>query len=93
MAFSLEAANRNPNVDATMARLGGLEGGSGKNMWGLGDDKLWIIGMALSNIDETPGSGGSCVSKPYPREAPDFPGMAESTLRSLRSVHSFKPRL
>lgn len=73
MAFSLETTNRNPNMEATMSRLVGLQGGTGKNMWGVGDEKLWIIGMALSNIDETPGSGGSCVSKPYPREAPNFP--------------------
>ena len=73
MGYSLEAANRDPNVDATMSRLVGLQGGSGKNMWGMGDGKLWIIGMALSNIDHVPGIGGSCVEKPYPREAVNFP--------------------
>lgn len=73
MAFSLETTNRNANLEAAMPRLVGIQGGEGKNMWGLGDDKLWVIGLALSNIDETPGSGGSCVSKPYPREAVNFP--------------------
>ena len=73
MAFSLETANRNPNVHATMSRLVGLQGGTGKNMWGVGDDKLWMIGMGLSNIDHVPGIAGSCVEKPYPREAPNFP--------------------
>ncbi|MBI2818599.1 MAG: amidohydrolase family protein [Acidobacteria bacterium] len=73
MPYSLESANRNPRVDATMSRLVGLQGGTGKNMWGVGDDKLWIIGMGLSNIDHVPGIGGSCVEKPYPREAVNFP--------------------
>ena len=73
MAFSLETTNRNPNVHATMSRLVGLQGGSGKNMWGIGGDMLWIIGMALSNIDGIPGTGASCISKTYPRESPNFP--------------------
>ncbi|MBI2818994.1 MAG: amidohydrolase family protein [Acidobacteria bacterium] len=73
MGFSLETTNRNANLESHMPRLVGIQGGEGKNMWGLGDDKLWVIGLALSNIDETPGSGGSCVNKPYPREAINFP--------------------
>jgi len=38
MAFSLETTNRNPNVEPTMARLLGIQGGTGKSMWGLGDE-------------------------------------------------------
>lgn len=73
MGFSLEATNRNINLEGLMPRLGGLQGGSGKSIWGVGDDMFWVIGLALSNIDETPGSGGSCVNKEYPREARNFP--------------------
>ncbi len=73
MPFSLETTNRNPNVDATASRIVGLQGGSGNRMWGLGDDKLWIIGVSLSNIDGIPATGASCVNKEYPREAINFP--------------------
>ncbi|MBI2818598.1 MAG: amidohydrolase family protein [Acidobacteria bacterium] len=73
MPFSLESGNRNPNAEATISRLTGLQGGSGKNMWGMGDDKLWIIGLSISNIDGVPSTGASCVTKEYPREAPAFP--------------------
>ena len=35
---------------------------------------LWLVGMAATfSIDSVPGVAGSCVSKPYPREALDFP--------------------
>ena len=74
MAYTSEAVSRNANVQATFSRLVGLQGGTSKNIWGAGDDKLWLVGMAASfSIDGTPGPAGSCVSKPYPREAPDFP--------------------
>ncbi len=73
LAFSLETTNRNPNVHGTMSRLVGLQGGSGENMWGIGGNMMWIIGMALSNIDGIPGTGASCISKTYPRESPNFP--------------------
>ena len=74
MAYTSEAVSRNANVEATFSRMVGLQGGTGKNMWGAGDDMLWLIGMAASfSIDSVPGVAGSCVSKPYPREAPDFP--------------------
>ncbi|MBI2818675.1 MAG: amidohydrolase family protein [Acidobacteria bacterium] len=71
--YGLEAANRNPNVDATLSRLVGLQGGAGQTMWGSGDDKLWMVGMALSNIDHITSIAGACVDVPYPREVPEFP--------------------
>ena len=73
MAYTLETAARNPNTQGTISRLVGLQGGSGKNMWGAGDDKLWMIGLSPLSIDSVPGIAGSCINKPYPREAPDFP--------------------
>jgi predicted amidohydrolase YtcJ len=71
--YALEAANRNPNVEGTLSRLVGLQGGVGSNMWGAGDDKLWIVGMALSNIDHITSIAGACVDGEYPREVPEFP--------------------
>ena len=73
MAFSLETAARSETTEATMSRLVGLQGGSGKNMWGLGDDKLWMIGISPISADSVTGFAGSCVSKPFPREARNFP--------------------
>ncbi|MBI2819646.1 MAG: amidohydrolase family protein [Acidobacteria bacterium] len=74
LAYTSEAVARNPQVDAIFSRLVGMQGGSGEHMWGLGDDRLWLIGMAASyNIDGTPGTASSCIEKTYPREHPDFP--------------------
>ena len=74
MGFSLDGVVGNPNPEAMFSRLVGLQGGKGKNMWGVGDDRLWIIGMAPTfNIDHVPGTAGSCIEKSYPREAPNFP--------------------
>lgn len=73
MAFSLEASARSQVPAAITSRLVGLQGGSGKNLWGLGDDKLWMIGLSPISIDSVPGIGGSCTYATYPREAPDFP--------------------
>ncbi|MBI4444302.1 MAG: amidohydrolase family protein [Acidobacteria bacterium] len=73
LGFSLEAANRSGVPDAIASRLVGLQGGGGQHIWGIGDDKLWVIGIALSNIDHNTNIAGSCVDKPYPREAKDFP--------------------
>jgi predicted amidohydrolase YtcJ len=73
MAFSLEASARTANPDAIMSRMVGIQGGSGKEMWGLGDDNLWAIGLSPISIDSVPGIGGSCISKTYPREVPEFP--------------------
>ena len=73
MAFSLETTNRNPNTEAAMARIVGLQGGTGDHMWGVGDEMLWTIGVSISNIDAVPATGGSCISKEYPREALNFP--------------------
>lgn len=71
--YSLGAFGSSPDPDAEFARLEGLQGGSGKYIWGAGDDMMWIIGVYLGNIDHVPGIAGSCVSKPYPRESIDFP--------------------
>ncbi|MBI4478660.1 MAG: amidohydrolase family protein [Acidobacteria bacterium] len=73
MAFSLEATARTANPDAIASRIVGVQGGFGKEMWGLGDDNLWTIGLSPISIDSVPGIGGSCISKEYPREAVDFP--------------------
>lgn len=73
MAYSMETAARSISPDAIVSRLAGFQGGSGKYMWGVGDDKLWTIGLSLISIDSIPSLGGTCVSKPYPREAPNFP--------------------
>lgn len=72
--YSIDSVNQNPNMEATLSRLVGIQGGTGKNIWGAGDDMLWVIGMAAPyNLDGLPNTGSSCVSKPYPREAQDFP--------------------
>ncbi|OFW36955.1 MAG: hypothetical protein A3J28_03065 [Acidobacteria bacterium RIFCSPLOWO2_12_FULL_60_22] len=73
MAYSMETAARSISPDAIVSRLVGFQGGSGENMWGLGNDKLWTIGLSVISIDSIPGIGGSCVSNPYPREARNFP--------------------
>ncbi len=73
MAYSMETAARSISPDAIVSRLTGFQGGSGKNMWGMGDDMLWTIGLSVISIDSIPPIGGSCVSKPYPREAQNFP--------------------
>ncbi len=71
--YSLGAWGSSPDPDAEFARLLGMQGGTGKHIWGEGGDMMWIIGVYLGNIDHVPSIAGSCVSKPYPREAPDFP--------------------
>jgi predicted amidohydrolase YtcJ len=73
LAFSLESSARTGNPDGIMSRMVGLQGGSGKDVWGLGDDYLWVIGLSPISIDSVPGIGGSCISKEYPREVPAFP--------------------
>jgi predicted amidohydrolase YtcJ len=73
MAYSMETAARSISPDAIVSRLTGFQGGSGRYMWGMGDDKFWTIGLSLISIDSIPGIGGTCVSNPYPREAPNFP--------------------
>ena len=73
MAYSMETAARSENPGALISRLIGFQGGSGDRMWGIGDDMLWTIGLSVISIDSTPGIGGTCVSKPYPREAINFP--------------------
>jgi len=73
LAYSTEAVHRNVNSESMMSRLVGLQGGTGKHIWGAGDDKLWLIGMSMGNIDHLINAGGSCVSEVYPREALDFP--------------------
>ena len=73
MAYTLEAASRSEMPEAIISRLVGLQGGSGKQMWGAGDDLLWMIGLSPVSIDSVPGSGGSCINNTYPREALDFP--------------------
>ena len=74
MAYTSEIVSLNPNVEATFSRLVGLQGGKGDNMWGAGDETLWLVGMAAGwAIDGAPASAGACVSKPYPRESFNFP--------------------
>lgn len=73
IAFSLEAAARSETTEAIMRRLTGLQGGQGKAIWGLGSDLMWMVGISPISIDSTPGVAGSCVRKPFPREAPEFP--------------------
>lgn len=73
MAYSLEAASRSSNPEAIISRLVGLQGGSGDKIWGAGDDHLWMIGLSPISIDGTPGPGGSCINKEYPRENVNFP--------------------
>jgi predicted amidohydrolase YtcJ len=73
MAFSLEASARSQHPEAIASRLVGVQGGHGESMWGLGDDKLWTIGLSPVSIDSVPSIGGSCISRTYPREHPDFP--------------------
>ncbi len=73
MAYTMESAARSEHPEAVVARMAGIQGGSGKGMWGMGDDKLWTIGLSPISIDSVPSIAGSCISIPYPREAPDFP--------------------
>lgn len=73
MSYTLEIMARSENTEAIASRMIGLQGGSGKNIWGAGDDKLWIIGVTPDSLDATSGPAGSCVRKEYPREATDFP--------------------
>ena len=72
MAYSMETAARSVSPEGIISRLIGFQGGSGDRMWGMGDDMLWTIGLSLISIDSTPGIAGTCVSKPYPREAKNF---------------------
>jgi len=73
-AYTLDSVSHNPNVEAMVTRLVGLQGGSGNHIWGAGDDQLWMIGLAPTfNIDNVPGIAGSCVNAVYPREALNFP--------------------
>ncbi len=73
MAYTLEAAARSETTQSIAARVIGLQGGSGKNIWGAGDDKLWMIGFTPDSIDSIAGLAGSCVRKAFPRESPNFP--------------------
>ncbi len=73
MAYSMETGARTQNPAAIISRIYGIQSGSGDAMWGLGDDRLWTIGLSPISIDSVPGIAGSCISKTYPREAPDFP--------------------
>ena len=72
MAYTMETAARSVVPEAIVSRMVGFQGGSGDRMWGMGDDMLWTVGLSLISIDSTPGLAGSCVSKPYPREAKNF---------------------
>jgi predicted amidohydrolase YtcJ len=71
--YSIGAFASTVDPDGEFARLKGFQGGTGKHMWGVGDDMMWAIGVYLGNIDHVPSIAGSCVSKPYPREAKEFP--------------------
>ncbi|MSO21518.1 MAG: hypothetical protein EXQ56_13900 [Acidobacteria bacterium] len=74
MAYTSEAVSRNANAEGTFARLVGMQGGKGKEMWSAGSDWLWTIGVAATfSIDSITGIGGACVRKPYPREVREFP--------------------
>ena len=73
MAYTQESMSRSEFTNAIASRVSGLQGGSGKDMWGAGDDKLWIIGITPISLDSVAGTAGACVRKEYPREAPDFP--------------------
>jgi len=74
MGFSFQGVSRINSPDAIFSRVMGLQGGTGEYMWGIGDDLLWIMGMAATfSIDGVPGNAGSCISKVYPREARNFP--------------------
>jgi predicted amidohydrolase YtcJ len=74
MAYTSEAVARDANAESTFARIVGIQGGSGKDMWSTGNDWLWTIGVAASfSIDSISQIGGACVRKPYPREAREFP--------------------
>jgi predicted amidohydrolase YtcJ len=73
-AYTSEAVSRNANAEATYARIVGMQGGQGKEMWGSGNDMIWTIGVAATfSLDSISSIGGSCVRKDYPREAKDFP--------------------
>ncbi|HWP84110.1 MAG TPA: amidohydrolase family protein [Terriglobia bacterium] len=72
MAYTMETAARSLAPESIVSRMVGFQGGSGDRMWGIGDDMLWTIGLSVISIDSTPGIAGTCVSKPYPREAKDF---------------------
>lgn len=74
IAFTMDGPVNSNHPDAIFSRLVGLQGGTGDKMWGIGDDKFWMIGFAPTfNIDHVPGLAGSCIEKEYPREARDFP--------------------
>lgn len=73
MAYSLEPAARSETTEATLARMVGLQGGKGDNIWGMGDNMLWAIGIAPISVDSVTGVAGSCVNKAWPRENPNFP--------------------
>jgi len=52
----------------------GIQGGHGNEIWGEGNDRLWVIGVAATfSLDSISGLGGACVRKPYPREAKEYP--------------------
>jgi predicted amidohydrolase YtcJ len=74
MAYTSEAVSRNANAEATYARLVGIQGGRGKEMWSTGNDMIWMIGVAATfSLDSIGSIGGACVRTPYPREAKEFP--------------------
>lgn len=73
MAYTQEAMSRSETTEAIASRTVGLQGGSGKQMWGAGDDKLWIIGVTPISLDSVTGTAGACVRNAYPREALNFP--------------------
>lgn len=72
-AYSLEPASRSEITDAILARMMGLQGGSGNKIWGTGDNMLWAIGIAPISADSVTGVAGSCVNKEFPRENINFP--------------------
>ena len=73
LPYTLEALSRSEMTDAIASRIIGLQGGSGKDFWGAGDDWLWIIGVTPISLDSLVGSGSACVRQPYPRESANFP--------------------
>ena len=73
LPYTLEAMSRSEMTDAIASRIIGLQGGSGKDFWGAGDNWLWIIGVTPISLDSLVGSGSACVREPYPRESVNFP--------------------
>ena len=73
MPYTFEAMSRSEITEAISSRIIGVQGGSGKNIWGAGDNWLWIIGVTPISLDSIVSAASACVREAYPRESLNFP--------------------